>query len=219
MGVVASLIGDVVGGIAQNQQNQQTQAFENANYGNQSQALGQEGSFANQLAAGLPFQELKDVQQGGIKSIQSQLGGIANPATLIKQLMGGTTENALQAGVNTRSANLAAAGGLDNNIAGQYGLNARTAMGVPQPNPWANLFQTLGGLGSQSGPSTAQPGGNPGAASSSIDQTTSNPWGTTGAGTAGATASTSSLDSLLPMLMSGGPDPSTVAGAIPVALS
>ena len=158
VGLVASVIGDVIGGIAQNQQNQQTQAFENSALNNQSTALQGIGPLATQLANGIPYQQLLDVQKGGIQSLKSQVGGVPNMGTLIKQLFGQSTTNALDASIQNKQAGLEGAGSLLLGTGSQYGQDARAAMGVPQPNPWAALFSTLGGIGG--GSSGSQPTGN-----------------------------------------------------------
>ena len=72
-------------------------------------SLGQAQDLARQLAQGPNLQALIDAERSGVNTLQSTMGGVANPGALIMSLFGKNIENALGAALGQRSGDLQAA--------------------------------------------------------------------------------------------------------------
>lgn len=143
----------ILGGIDQQNASNQASSAANAAYGNEESALGGDEALAKQLAQGPSFQSLLNAQQGGIQTLKSQAGGIANEGALIKQLYGGDVTNALQASIGQRDTNLMDAGSLLTSAASGYGGIGGNYQRVAQsaPNPWTNVLGSVYGAVNQTG--------------------------------------------------------------------
>ncbi len=167
----ASGLDSTISGIAgQNAQNQAAGAAQQ----NESNAYAGGIDLSKQLAQGPDLQSLINAERGGVETLKSNMGGVANPGAMLQQLFGGNIENALSAALGNRSSNLQGAingvlgaGRGYGNINATAGNNAR-AMG----NPYAAIgsaFSALrpGGLstgspaqtGTQTGPGSSGSGG------------------------------------------------------------
>jgi hypothetical protein len=155
--------GAAIGSIVQNQAAKALQA-------NQGNALSQAESLAQQEAQGPYLQSLIDAEGSGVKTLESNIGGIANPGSVIKDILGNNITSAIRASLQQRNANLQGASETLLGAGSQYGGlasgAARAAAGGGSPFSSAASAILAGRLGHNAGGSTVNTGTVTGAGSS-----------------------------------------------------
>lgn len=117
------------------------QAAYGSAYGNQGNAYAQAQELSKQLAQGPDLQALIGAEKSGINTFKSNIGGVPNPGALVKELYGGSIENALNAALNNRSTNLQ--GAINGVLGAGGGYNAMTNQAASAAKALGNPF--LGG--------------------------------------------------------------------------
>jgi hypothetical protein len=144
---------------AQAQQRAQNAQYQTA-LGNQSKALGQAESLAQQEAQGPYLQDIINAEGSGAKTLQTEMGGVANPALQIQSLLGGNITNAINGSLAQRDTNLSQASNTLTNVAGGYNsMKPQASSANPYATAASGLFSSLlqsgGGSAMPTGSSTA----------------------------------------------------------------
>lgn len=152
----------LLGGISSHNAQNQAAGAAGAAQGAQSGALAGETGIANRLASAPDYGGTLQAESQGINTLQRNMGGIANPGALIKDLQGQNIQNAIRGdneGQSQRlgyaSSILSGTGQAYNNIGTQAGAAANA-----QGNPFGGLMQSIPGMiGGGPGPSAGLLGG------------------------------------------------------------
>ena len=149
--VIGGIIGgvaDVVGaftGAAQQSQDEKAASALNA----------QEGGLINNLTSGTAWlSPVLAAEAGGVNTLKSQVGGVANIGDLAKTLLGGNLTNAISAGLQNRNQALQSGIGDIADLSGRASA-AAAAIG----NPWQGLATGASALGGAFTPGTPGIGG------------------------------------------------------------
>lgn len=138
----------LMGGFDSAAQQRQAGAAAETAQGNEQNALAGEAGLAQQIATGPDLQSLIDAQGSNIATLKSNIGGVANPGALYKDLSGQNIENALKSSIETRSSNLSSAANILGGTVSPYntiGQQAQTAAGAGG-NPFQPFMSALGAL-------------------------------------------------------------------------
>jgi hypothetical protein len=140
--------GALIGGIDSANQQKAAGAAAEAAQGNEQNALAQQAGLAQQIAQGPDLQALINAEGSNIATLKSNIGGIANPGALYKDLSGQNLQNALQSVIATRTGNLSTAANILGGTAGEYNTIGQQAekAATGEGNPFDTFFSTFSKL-------------------------------------------------------------------------
>jgi hypothetical protein len=116
--------------------------------GAQAGAMAGEAGIANQLSSAPDYGGTLQAENQGINTLKANMGGIANPGALIKDLQGGNIEKAIAGDNANKTQRQEGAAGILNNLSGGYnqiGTQAGAAANA-QGNPFGGLMQSIPGM-------------------------------------------------------------------------